>query len=98
MKIAEVAPQRDGTLHVVADDGRSGTFDVRPYMRSEAFSSLKDWSEFSQVRNGAYYIEWRCGADLSADTIEARWETCATGVARQGAARDGRAPTERDRG
>jgi hypothetical protein len=28
-----------------------------------------------RIRNGGYYIEWECGADLSADTIEAgsRW-------------------------
>jgi hypothetical protein len=25
------------------------------------------------VRNGRYFVEWPCGADLSADTIEARW-------------------------
>ncbi|MFH0728984.1 MAG: hypothetical protein V2B19_21930 [Pseudomonadota bacterium] len=24
--------------------------------------------------NGGYFIEWDCGADLSADTIEARWQ------------------------
>jgi len=23
---------------------------------------------------GRYFVEWDCGADLSADTIEARWE------------------------
>jgi len=27
-----------------------------------------------QVLNGGYFIEWDCGADLSADTIEARWQ------------------------
>jgi hypothetical protein len=23
---------------------------------------------------GGYFVEWACGADLSADTIEARWQ------------------------
>ena len=78
MKIARVTSREDGTLHVVAEDGRSGTFDVRPYLESPAFLPLGDWVEFSQVRNGVYYIEWRCGADLCADTIEARWERNAT--------------------
>jgi len=73
MNIAEVYPQEDGMLCVVADDGRVGTFDMSPYLDSPAFLLLKDWAEFSQVRNGGYFIEWKCGADLSADTIEARW-------------------------
>ena len=83
MKIAKVTSREDGTLHVVAEDGRFGTFDVRPYLESQAFLPLKDWAEFSQVRNGGYYIEWRCGADLSADTIEARWQNNATPNAQQ---------------
>lgn len=73
MKIAEVVPQGNGVLRIVPDDGRSGGFDVRHYFGSVAFSALKDWDEFSQVRSGGYFIEWRCGADLSADTIEVRW-------------------------
>ncbi len=74
MRIAEVTSREDGILIVVAEDGRFGIFDVRPYLESPAFHPLKDWAEFSQVRNGGYYIEWSCGADLSADTIEARWQ------------------------
>lgn len=73
MKIADVKPREDGSLWIASDDGRAGTFDVRPYLGSQAFLPLKDWCEFSQVRNGGYYVEWKCGADLSADTIEARW-------------------------
>jgi len=83
MKIAEVTSRKDGTLHVVAEDGRSGTFDVRTYLESPAFLQLKEWAEFSHVRNGGYYIEWRCGADLSADTIEARWQEETTSLAQQ---------------
>lgn len=83
MKIASVTSRENGTLHIIADDGRTGTFDVRPYLESPAFLSLKDRAEFSQVRCGGYYIEWRCGADLSADTIEARWEERATPDAEQ---------------
>jgi hypothetical protein len=72
MKIAEVSVNPDWTLHVRATDGRQGSFDVRPYLAYEAFSALIDPVEFSKLRNGAYYIEWECGADLSADTIEAK--------------------------
>lgn len=74
MRIVELKAEPDWTLSVVADDGRQGRFDVRPYLRFEAFSALNDKDGFAKVANGGYFIEWECGADLSADTIEARWQ------------------------
>ena len=74
MRIAEVRPQPDWVLSIVADDGRVGSFDVSPYLGYEAFEDLRDHSEFMKVVNGGYFVEWDCGADLSADTIEARWQ------------------------
>jgi len=73
MRIVELSPKSDWVLSIVADDGRTGTFDVSPYLEYEAFEALRDPSEFMKVYNGGYFIEWDCGADLSADTIEARW-------------------------
>jgi Protein of unknown function (DUF2442) len=64
-------------LSIVADDGRIGRFDVSPYLGYEAFNALRDQSEFVKVVNGGYFVEWDCGADLSADTIEARWQVVA---------------------
>jgi len=61
-------------LAIVSDDGRVGSFDVSPYLGYEAFEGLRDHSEFMKVSNGGYFVEWDCGADLSADTIEARWQ------------------------
>lgn len=69
MKIVEIAPQSDFNLFVRTDDGRSGLFDVKPYLRGEAFEPLKERIEFEKVHNGGYFVEWNCGADLSADTI-----------------------------
>ena len=74
MRIAELHPQPDWVLSVIAEDGRVGLFDVTPYLVDEAFDELRDHEEFMKVSNGGYYIEWDCGADLSADTIEARWQ------------------------
>ena len=48
---------------------------LAPYLQDEAFEALQNQSEFAKVINGGYFIEWDCGADLSADTIEARWRT-----------------------
>lgn len=78
MRIAELRPQPNWVLSVVADDGRAGTFDVRPYLEYEAFTDLRDPDEFAKVSNGGYFVEWDCGADLSADTIEAHWQVAAT--------------------
>ena len=74
MTIQEIHPQSDYTLHIVADDGRIGMFDVTPYLQYEAFADLHHQDLFMQISNGGYFIEWECGADLSADTIEARWQ------------------------
>ncbi len=74
MKIIEVNPYDNYILQIVADDGRIGTFDVNPYLKYEAFADLKNTNEFMRISNGGYFIEWDCGADLSADTIEARWQ------------------------
>jgi hypothetical protein len=46
-------------------------------LESEAFAPPKNQVEFERVRNGKYFAEWDCGADLSADTIEALWATVA---------------------
>jgi Protein of unknown function (DUF2442). len=56
---------------VTATDGRVGYFDVSPYLVYEAFEALRDTAEFMKITNGGYFVEWQCGADLSADTIEA---------------------------
>lgn len=71
MRIVSISPQVGWQLIVEFDDGRRGSFDVVPYLHLEAFQPLKDVAEFNQVKNGGYYIEWPCGADLSADTVEA---------------------------
>ncbi|MCC6139402.1 MAG: DUF2442 domain-containing protein [Nitrospira sp.] len=73
MRIHELRSQPNWVLFIVADDGRIGEFDVKPYLELEAFECLRDPNEFQKVANGGYFVEWECGADLSADTIEARW-------------------------
>lgn len=73
MRITELQVKPNHVLSIVADDGRIGRFDISPYLEYEAFNPLRDPSEFSKIANGGYFIEWDCGADLSADTIEAQW-------------------------
>ncbi len=71
MRIAQIIPNQDYTLQIVTEDGKTGIFDVSPYLELEAFAELKKQDAFQKVTNGSYFIEWDCGADLSADTIEA---------------------------
>ncbi|MBP6733694.1 MAG: DUF2442 domain-containing protein [Chromatiaceae bacterium] len=78
MRIAEVRPQPNWLLSIVAGDGRMGSFDVSPYLGYEAFKDLRNHGEFMKVVNGGYFVEWDCGADLSADSIEARWQVIGT--------------------
>ena len=80
MRIAALTPQSPWLLSVVAEDGRVGVFDVGPYLEYEVFEALRDHKEFVKVVNGGYFVEWDCGADLSSDTIEARWQVVGNSV------------------
>lgn len=73
MNIAEIVPQDNYILFIKSEDGKTGFFDIKPYLESDAFAPVKDEAEFVRVHNGNYFIEWDCGEDLSADTIQARW-------------------------
>jgi len=73
MRIKDVIPEENGFLRIVSEDGRTGIFNVQPYMNSDAFRALEEPAAFKQILNGGYFVEWRSGADLSADTIEAHW-------------------------
>ncbi len=85
MRLAAVVPKKNFLLYVVSDDGKKGLFDVSPFLESDAFSPLKEQHEFERIYNGRYFIEWDCGADLSADTIEAQWKELSSTRAEQGA-------------
>jgi len=74
MIIKNITPTDDFTLLIEANDGRQGKFDISPYFKYEVFAELKDLNKFKDILNGGYYIEWDCGADLSADTIETHLE------------------------
>jgi len=72
MIIKDVKANSDYTLQITSATGVVGIFDVKPYLNLEAFAELKNSDSFKKVINGGYFIEWQCGADLSADSIEAK--------------------------
>jgi hypothetical protein len=46
-KIVAVRPQDDYTLVLQFNDGRWGTFDIRPYLDQGVFVELKDIGKYS---------------------------------------------------
>ena len=94
MRIAEVVPIEDHILFVETVEGATGVFDLKPYLGGEAFAPLQDHAEFSAVHNGGYFLEWPCGADLSADTIEAHLKTAPPDIAQQLKAKSAKSGTD----
>ncbi len=72
MRISKIKPNSDFTLQITFDDKTKGVFDVTPYLDCEAFRQLNNIDSFKSIKNGGYFVEWKCGADLSADTIKAK--------------------------
>jgi hypothetical protein len=67
--IKSIKHKKDFCMEVIFKDGYAGVLDMKPYLIYEAFKPLNDPAEFLKMYNGGYYVEWECGADLSADTI-----------------------------
>lgn len=83
MILNHVIPLEGHLLFVESQEGTEGVFDLKPYLAYEAFTPLNDSEEFSAVHNGGYFVEWPCGADLSADTIEAHMRSASPEIAQQ---------------
>ncbi|OIQ65119.1 hypothetical protein GALL_533240 [mine drainage metagenome] len=71
-KVMTVRPMPDGWVFVEMADGRSGEFDVTPYMKGDFFSALVNEAYFSKVRLVFKGIGWPDGQDLGPDTIAAQ--------------------------
>ncbi|MBD3317524.1 MAG: DUF2442 domain-containing protein [Chitinivibrionales bacterium] len=71
MMITTVKALSGHKLEITTSAGITAIFDVSPYLEYDAFLPLKDEDAFRKISNGGYFVEWDCGADLSADTIEA---------------------------
>lgn len=69
LKVKKVTANNDYTLYVELSDGRSGIFDVKPYLEKGIFTQLKDKDYFHQVKPFFCGIVWPNEQDLSADTI-----------------------------
>ena len=78
LKVIKVVADDDYTLFVELSDGRSGKFDVKPYLDKGVFTELKDRNYFKQVKPFFCGIAWPNEQDLSADTIAYELKQCNT--------------------
>ena len=69
LKVLKVKPRNNYTLFVELSDGRSGYFDIKPYLDKGVFTELKDINYFKQVKPLFCGVVWPHEQDLSADTI-----------------------------
>lgn len=70
-KVVSVKPLDGKIVAVVLSDGRSGIFDVAPYIKSDFFQRLNEEAYFRQVSLFFTGIGWPEGQDLGPDTIAA---------------------------
>ncbi|NTW84238.1 MAG: DUF2442 domain-containing protein [Chlorobiaceae bacterium] len=69
LKVNKVIANDDYTLFVGLTDGRSGIFDIKPYLDKGVFTQLQNLSYFKQVKPFFCGIVWSNEQDLSADTL-----------------------------
>jgi hypothetical protein len=70
-RVTSVQALSECRLMVRMADGKSGVFDMRPYMSSAFFRELEDEAYFRQVGQFFDGIGWPNGQDIGPDTIAA---------------------------
>lgn len=66
----EILP--DYKIRVTLSNGKTGIFDVSPYLDKGIFTELKDYSYFKRARIEFGTIVWPNEQDFSPETIEIR--------------------------
>jgi hypothetical protein len=67
--VVAFAPLSDGKIFVELNNGKTGVFDMRPYMESDFFKSLKNDAYFQRAYIEYGVITWPNGQDISPATI-----------------------------
>ncbi|RLD54584.1 MAG: DUF2442 domain-containing protein [Bacteroidetes bacterium] len=69
-QVISVKPNNNYQLSIELSNGRSGVFDVSPYIEKGIFKELKDSNYFSQVKILFGGVGWPHSQDFSGDTID----------------------------
>lgn len=70
IKVVSVETKQNHVLLVKLSNGKSGEFDVAPYLDKGIFTELKNEQYFKQARVAFGGVTWPNSQDFSADTIE----------------------------
>ena len=68
-RVVNVKPENDYMLRIGFTNGEVRRFDVKPYLKYEAFRPLKDLTVFNSVRPDGLSVEWANEAAICPDTI-----------------------------
>ncbi|MBP3232566.1 DUF2442 domain-containing protein [Anaerovibrio sp.] len=64
-----VIPLDDYIIAVKFDNGEEKKFDVKPYIKGEWYSQLKDMAYFKAVTTDGYTVTWPNGQDICPDEL-----------------------------
>ena len=67
--VKTVRPLDDYQVYVELEDGREGTFDLKPYLDHGVFRELRDKSDFSRVDVVLGAVTWPGDLDLAPDAM-----------------------------
>jgi hypothetical protein len=70
LKVKFVKPEKNYRLFVILSNGKSGYFNVSPYLGKGIFKELKNENYFNKVRTAFGGVVWPHQQDFSADTID----------------------------
>lgn len=69
-KVTFVKPENNYMLNIKLSNGKSGFFNVKPYLNKGIFQELKNQEYFGLVKIAFGGVVWPNEQDFSADTIE----------------------------
>ena len=69
IKVISVKANNDYTLDLKFNDGSVKRFDVKPYLKYEAFTELKDLAYFKQVALAFGTVKWPHEQDIAPETL-----------------------------
>ncbi len=67
--VINVTPENGYKLNLKFDNGETGLFDVKPYIKGSWFGELKNISYFKTVRSNGFNVEWANGQDICPDDL-----------------------------
>jgi len=68
-RVKDVKPTQNYTLHLWFKNGEEGIFDMKPYLDTGVFKTLKDKALFNTVRVCASSIAWKNNVDIAPETL-----------------------------